>query len=97
MIVSRPALTEKLRNHTKVTLTQDECQYLALELQRPVTATPLWQYLATETGVELNPTQWKTMFTRLATEIDSRGSVGLDRDPGETSDWLLHEAERTGS
>jgi hypothetical protein len=30
----------------------------------------------------------------LADIIEQRGAQGLDRDPGETADWLRAEAER---
>jgi hypothetical protein len=30
----------------------------------------------------------------IADEIEHRGALGLDLDPGETADWLRAEAER---
>ena len=30
----------------------------------------------------------------IAEEVERRGALGLDRDPGETADWLRAEADR---
>jgi hypothetical protein len=58
--------------------------------------TPLYKIIQRELG--LYESRWPRAIAKilniLADEIETRGTRGLDLDPGETSDWLRHEASR---
>ena len=44
------------------------------------------------------PQQFATMLRTIANHVEQRGARDLDRDPGETADWLreqAHHAENT--
>ena len=41
---------------------------------------------------DLTYEQISTLFTSIADEVERRGTIDYDRDPGETSDWLRAEA-----
>jgi hypothetical protein len=37
--------------------------------------------------------EYAAMLLAIADEVERRGDLGLDLDPGETSDWLREEAK----
>jgi hypothetical protein len=60
---------------------------------------PLWEVLmaAFLKGCELGHSStlgWAAELRALAEIIEQRGAQDLDRDPGETADWLRAEADR---
>lgn len=50
----------------------------------------LWKHIG-ET-YDLTHEQISTLLTSIADEVERRGTIDYDRDPGETSDWLRAEA-----
>ena len=50
----------------------------------------LWKHIG-ET-YDLTHEQSSTLLTSIADEVERRGTIDYDRDPGETSDWLRAEA-----
>jgi hypothetical protein len=50
----------------------------------------LWKHIG-ET-YDLTHKQISTLLTLIADEVEHRGTIDYDRDPGETSDWLRAEA-----
>lgn len=50
----------------------------------------LWKHIGETYG--LNHEQTSTLLTSIANEVERRGTIDYDRDPGETSDWLRAEA-----
>ena len=58
-------------------------------------ATPLWLQLRNHPSLFcLHPTpeQLAILLEYLADEVERRGCIDYDRDPGETADWLRNEA-----
>ena len=59
---------------------------------------PLWEVMQSayfEGRAALSePHGYAAELRALAEIIEQRGAQGLDRDPGETADWLRAEAER---
>lgn len=41
------------------------------------------------------PQQFAKILTIIANHVEQRGASGLDLDPGETSDWLRDQAQKT--
>jgi hypothetical protein len=50
----------------------------------------LWKHIG-ET-YDLTHKQISTLLTSISDEVERRGTIDYDRDPGETSDWLRAEA-----
>ncbi len=60
-------------------------------------STPLWLKIRNHPSLFcLHPTtgQLAILLRLVAEEGEHRGEKGLDLDPGETSDWLISEAEK---
>jgi hypothetical protein len=60
-----------------------------------MTTDPLWLQLRNHPSLFcLHPTpqQLAVLLTHIADEVERRGSIDYDRDPGETADWLRAEA-----
>jgi hypothetical protein len=56
---------------------------------------PLWRRIGGKTGpYDLGPEEVASILSLLADEIEYRGQIGYDLDPGETSDWLIMEAHQ---
>lgn len=58
---------------------------------------PLWLQLRNHPSLFcLHPTpkQLATMLECIASEVERRGDIDYDRDPGETAEWLCAEAAR---
>ena len=56
---------------------------------------PLWLQLRNHPSLFcLHPTpeQLAILLEYLADEVERRGDIDYDRDPGETADWLRNEA-----
>ena len=56
---------------------------------------PLWLQLRNHPSLFcLHPTneQLATLLEHIAAEVERRGEIDYDRDPGETADWLRNEA-----
>ena len=56
---------------------------------------PLWLQLRNHPSLFcLHPTpgQLATLLEYVADEVERRGDIDYDRDPGETADWLRNEA-----
>lgn len=56
---------------------------------------PLWFQLRNHPSLFcLHPTpkQLAILLDHIADEVERRGNIDYDRDPGETSDWLRAEA-----
>lgn len=53
----------------------------------------LWKHIG-ET-YDLTHEQISTLLTLIADEVERRGTIDYDRDPGETSDWLRAEANES--
>lgn len=54
-----------------------------------------WQRIGGATGpYDLGPTEIASILTLIADEVERRGVIDYDRDPGETSDWLKAEAKQ---
>lgn len=51
----------------------------------------LWKHISETYG--LTHEQISTLLTSIADEVERRGTIDYDRDPGETSDWLRAEAD----
>ena len=62
----------------------------------PEEETPL--YIGTQQELNLYGSMWPPklamIFEFLANVIEQRGAKGLDRDPGETADWLRIEVQK---
>lgn len=60
----------------------------------PNTPTNLWKEIRDGQMLygSLWPQQFATMLRTIANHVEQRGARGLDRDPGETSDWLREQA-----
>lgn len=60
---------------------------------------PLYKTIQKELG--LYESRWPRAIAKilniLADEIETRGTRGVDLDPGETSDWLRYEATKATS
>jgi len=60
------------------------------------TSDPL--YIRLQSELDLYGSMWPPklaiILEFLADSIEQRGATGLDRDPGETSDWLRQEARK---
>lgn len=58
--------------------------------------TPLYKRLISELDLygSLLPGKFSLIFQFIADVIEARGVKDLDRDPGETADWLRQEAEK---
>jgi hypothetical protein len=57
---------------------------------------PLWLQLRSHPSLFcLHPTpdQLAILLEHIAAEVERRGDIDYDRDPGETSDWLRAEAK----
>lgn len=62
----------------------------------PERQTPLWLELRNHPSLFcLHPTpeQLAILLEFVADEVERRGSIDYDRDPGETADWLRAEAK----
>lgn len=58
-------------------------------------ADAFWQKIGGKTGpYDLGPEEIAGIIDLIADEVERRGSIGYDIDPGETSDWLRREAEQ---
>lgn len=56
-------------------------------------AEPLWQRIGGKTGpYDLGPTEIANILNLIADEVELRGDIDYDRDPGETAEWLRHQA-----
>ncbi len=56
---------------------------------------PLWQRIGGATGpYDIGPEEIAGILVLIADEVERRGVIDYDRDPGETSDWLRAEAEK---
>lgn len=56
-------------------------------------AEPLWQRIGGKTGpYDLGPAEIASILEMVADEVERRGEIDYDRDPGETADWLRSEA-----
>ena len=56
---------------------------------------PLWLQLRNHPSLfclHIHPSQAAVLLRELAEQIEYRGSIDYDRDPGETADWLRAEA-----
>ena len=56
---------------------------------------PLWLQLRNHPSLfclHPTPAQLSTLLEYLADEVERRGDIDYDRDPGETADWLRDEA-----
>jgi hypothetical protein len=54
---------------------------------------PLWKRIGGKTGpYDLGPVEIAGILNLIAEEVEHRGDIDYDRDPGETSDWLKMEA-----
>jgi len=56
---------------------------------------PLWLQLRNHPSLFcLHPTaeQLAILLEHIAAEVERRGDIDYDRDPGETADWLRNEA-----
>ena len=53
---------------------------------------PLWRRIGGSTGpYDLGPTEIAAILKLIADEVERRGDIGHDLDPGETADWLRAE------
>ena len=57
---------------------------------------PIWRTLesATACPFTIHPQEIAALLEVLADMVERRGEQQLDLDPGETADWLRHEAAR---
>lgn len=56
---------------------------------------PLWQQIGGKTGpYDLGPVEIANILKLIADEVERRGTIDYDRDPGETADWLRAEANQ---
>jgi hypothetical protein len=56
---------------------------------------PLWRRIGGSTGpYDLGPTEIAAILKLIADEVERRGDIDYDRDPGETADWLRAEAQQ---
>jgi hypothetical protein len=56
---------------------------------------PLWRRIGGNTGpYDLGPREIANILNLIADEVERRGDIDYDRDPGETSDWLRAEAKQ---
>ena len=56
---------------------------------------PFWQRIGGCTGpYDIGPSEIAGILTLIADEVERRGDIDYDRDPGETSDWLRAEARQ---
>jgi hypothetical protein len=54
----------------------------------------LWRAIGGKTGPhDLGPEEIASILTLIADEVEGRGQIDYDRDPGETAEWLRAEAE----
>lgn len=54
-----------------------------------------WQRIGGKRGpYDLGPSEIAGILTLIADEVEHRGAIDYDRDPGETSDWLRAEATK---
>jgi hypothetical protein len=53
----------------------------------------LWKRIGGKTGpYDLGAVEIAGILNLIAEEVEHRGDIDYDRDPGETSDWLKMEA-----
>ena len=59
--------------------------------------TNLWIEVRDELNLygSLWPQQFAKILATIANHVEQRGARGLDLDPGETSDWLRDQAQKT--
>jgi hypothetical protein len=56
---------------------------------------PFWSRIGGNTGpYDLGPAEIANILNLIADEVEHRGEIDYDRDPGETAEWLRHEAEK---
>jgi hypothetical protein len=54
---------------------------------------PFWKQIGDNTGpYDLGPVEIANILNLIADEVERRGDIKYDLDPGETSDWLKSEA-----
>lgn len=59
---------------------------------------PLWHRIGGNTGpYDLGPAEIANILNLIADEVEHRGVIDYDRDPGETAEWLRHEAQKAVS
>ena len=57
---------------------------------------PLWLQLRNHPSLfclHPTPAQLAVVLEHIADEVERRGDIDYDRDPGETADWLSAEAQ----
>lgn len=55
---------------------------------------PFWPRLGSKVGsYNLGPVEIANILELIAEEVEHRGTIDYDRDPGETAEWLMHEAQ----
>ena len=61
---------------------------------KPKQREDLWRRIGSKAGsYNLGPVEIANILELIAEEVEHRGTIDYDRDPGETAEWLMHEAQ----
>jgi hypothetical protein len=73
---------------------QDDGRTLKVFVNKPKQREDLWCRIGGKTGpYDLGPEEIANILELIAEEVEHRGTIDYDRDPGETAEWLMHEAK----
>lgn len=61
---------------------------------KPKQPEDLWRRIGGKTGpYDLGPAEIANILELIAEQVEYRGTIDYDHDPGETAEWLMHEAQ----